>query len=192
MTSAGVTSISDSRNLWTVFKQPAARQTDTSEQNKETSRHWYVKTPPGETSGAGGCDGHSLGTVANTSHCKSPAESREPQRVLCVPHSLSKRLCSPYGARLPSQHSPLKTHNLSCLKSKTAERAASVKPFNLGSLDITTNTATRLSQKKDLEHLCSNCKDDAKPNIPEIRWKRQGSGRMSYCSCLLILGLHHA
>ncbi|KAK5866452.1 hypothetical protein PBY51_020643 [Eleginops maclovinus] len=31
-----------------------------------------------------GGDVDSFGTAANTSHCKSPAGSREPQRVLCV------------------------------------------------------------------------------------------------------------
>lgn len=70
-------------------------------------------------------NGDSFGTVANTSHCKSPADSREPRRVLCVRHSLFRRL-SRGSMVLHKQPTPLLTH-LSPLKPHNQSHSLKIK-----------------------------------------------------------------
>lgn len=67
--------------------------------------------------GGGENDGDSFGAEANTSHCKSPADSREPQRVLCVYVTVCSGGCTeppwcPTNSLLTHLF-PLKTHNQS-------------------------------------------------------------------------------
>lgn len=148
------------------------------------------------------CSGNSFRTVANTNHCKSLADSREPQRVLS--HSVQEASQSPRCALqtaylLPFHHLTLKNSFTLSLKIKNSGvLTAPLKLFNSGSVDNITTKAATTSNKvnlKNLEHLCGNCKGDCQP----LRSLKHGGNKtlilknvLLIRSCLLLLGLHHA
>lgn len=125
------------------------------------------------------CNGKSFGTRANTSHCKSPADSREPQRVLCEyiavgsggfpePPLYSTNSPPPPVPSLVSKNSqPLKIIKSGVLTAPSSTQAARTSP------QMQQPHATRLTWK-NLEHLCSNCKGDGQP----LRSQKHGGNRI--------------
>lgn len=119
--------------------------------------------------GMGRCDGNSFGTVANTSHCKSPADSREPHRVLCVyvtvwsrgfpepPVVLHKQ---PTTSRPPLLS--LKTIHLVVKIKNSGVLTAPLQLFISGSVDDTTDAAATSDKVnfKNLERVKANCEGD--------------------------------
>lgn len=85
----------------------------------------------------------SFSTVANTSHCKSPADSREPMKVLCLCQSVQGASHSPpvllhklFIHHLLSHLFPIKTHNSPSLKNQKL-RSARCSPSNSSTQTVT-------------------------------------------------------
>lgn len=157
-----------------AFQQPVMEPPET-EENKNTfgsknSSAWEVKD--------GGYGGSSFSAVANTSHCKSQAGSREPQRVLCTRRSVQEDsqsplllhtanhpppcLCSLKKKKSTAIHLVIKNQNSGVLSSPLLL-------LNSGSVDGAAD-ASPFSNKvhsKNLERLCGGCTVDANCTVPK-------------------------
>lgn len=132
------------------------------ERGKPRKQHTPVSknSSSGGSRGMGGkCGGNSSGAAANTNHCKSPADSREPRRARCayvtirrLPRNPPPRSSVEQPTFLPSHvsqpfTSPLKIKNSGVLA------APLLQLFNSGSVAITTEavtTSNKVTLKKTL------------------------------------------